>query len=134
MGLRCSSMTCGVMLRTYLLWLITCRRMRFAAREAVREVIKEDVDDRCRVERQNLTQQQASNHCDTKRPANLGSDTSAEGQGYTGEQRGHGCHHDGPEPQQARLVDGFGRGLAVLAFGLEREVDHHDAVLLHDTD
>ena len=40
----------------------------------------------------------------------------------------------GPEAQQAGLVDGFARRLALLALGFQREVDHHDGVLLHDAD
>ncbi len=56
------------------------------------------------------------------------------GQRNAAEQRGHGGHHDGAEAQQAGLVDRFGRVLAVLALGLEREVDDHDAVLLHNAD
>ncbi len=58
----------------------------------------------------------------------------AEGQRNAAEQRRHGGHHDGTEAQQAGFVDGVGGVLAVLALGLQREVHHHDAVLLHDAD
>ena len=54
--------------------------------------------------------------------------------GTAAEQRGHGGHHDGAEAQQAGLVDGVHRRHALLALGVEREIDHHDAVLLHDAD
>ena len=40
----------------------------------------------------------------------------------------------GPEADEAAFVDRLGRRLAVLALGLEREVDLHDRVLLHDPD
>mgnify|MGYP003347012436 CR=1 FL=1 len=43
-------------------------------------------------------------------------------------------HHDGPETQHAGLADGQRRGHAVVALLLQREVDHHDRVLLHDAD
>ena len=56
------------------------------------------------------------------------------GQRNAGQQRGHGGHHDGAEAQQAGFVDGIRGVLAVLAFGLQSEVHHHDAVLLHDAD
>ncbi len=39
----------------------------------------------------------------------------AEGQRHAGKQRRHGRHHDGPEAQQAGLVDGVGRVLSMLA-------------------
>ena len=48
------------------------------------------------------------------------------------EQRGERRHHDGPEAQQRRLDDGIARRQAARALGLEREVDHHDGVLLDD--
>ena len=58
----------------------------------------------------------------------------ASASGSAAKQRRHRRHHDRAEPQQRRLVDGlFGR-LSVLALRLEREVDHHDRVLLHDAD
>ena len=50
------------------------------------------------------------------------------------EHRGHGRHHDRPEAQQAGLIDRLARRLALVALGLEREVDHHDGVLLDDAD
>jgi hypothetical protein len=54
--------------------------------------------------------------------------------GTAAEQRRHGRHHDRPEAQQAGLVDRVDGRLALLALRLEREVDHHDRVLLHDAD
>ena len=40
----------------------------------------------------------------------------------------------GPEAQQRGLIDGVGGVLALLALGFQGEIDHHDAVLLHDAD
>ena len=54
--------------------------------------------------------------------------------GSAAEQRRHRRHHDRTEAQQARLVDRFLRRLPSFALGLEREVDHHDRVLLDDAD
>ncbi len=50
------------------------------------------------------------------------------------EERCHGRHHDGAEPEERRLVDGLHSAFALLALGIEGKVDHHDAVLLHDAD
>src|SRR5581483_3121830 len=49
-------------------------------------------------------------------------------------QSGHGGHHDGTEANQSTLVNGFLRALTFVALSVEREVDHHDGVLFHDTD
>ena len=58
----------------------------------------------------------------------------AERQRQAAEQRRHRRHHDRPEAQQAGLVDRLLRRLALRALRLQREVDHHDGVLLHDAD
>ena len=50
------------------------------------------------------------------------------------EQRRERRHQDRPEALQAGLVDRLLRRQPALALGFEREVDHHDAVLLHDAD
>ena len=58
----------------------------------------------------------------------------ADGQGQRPQQGRHGGHHDGPEPQQAGLIDGLLRGLAFPALGIQGKVHHHDAVFLDDAD
>ena len=58
----------------------------------------------------------------------------AEHQRQRAEQRRHRRHQDRAEAQQAGLVDRLARRLAFVALGVEREVDHHDRVLLHDAD
>ena len=108
--------------------------VRVLLREALRNPVKENVDDGRGVEREHLAQQQAAHHRDAQRPAQFRAQAGAEGQRQSAEQRGHGRHHDGPESQQARFVDGVRGRFAVLAFRFEREVDDHDAVLLHDAD
>jgi hypothetical protein len=42
--------------------------------------------------------------------------------------------YDGAVSSPARLLDSFHCGLAMLSFGLERKVNHHDGVFLDDTD
>ena len=54
--------------------------------------------------------------------------------GSAAEHGRHRGHQDRPEPQQARLVDCIARRLALLRSACEREVDHHDRVLLDDAD
>ena len=77
---------------------------------------------------------QAADDGDAERLAQFRARAGAEGERQAAEQRGHGGHHDGAEAQQAGLVDGLARRLACLALGFQREVDHHDGVLLHDAD
>src|SRR5271168_2903052 len=120
-------------------WLI-CRdrgstgaRAFTAFRAATGQLVKEDVNDRRGVERQDLAEDQAANHGDAQGPAQLGTDARAQGQRQAAKKRGHCGHHNGAEAQQAGLVDGLFRGLAVFALSLEREVNHHDAVFLHDS-
>ena len=55
-------------------------------------------------------------------------------QGQAAEQRRHRGHHDRAEPQQAGFMNCFDRALAFAALRLQREVDHHDRVLLDDSD
>ena len=54
--------------------------------------------------------------------------------GSARQQRRHRRHHDRPEAQQAGLEDRVARAHACGALGVEREVDHHDRVLLDDAD
>ena len=102
--------------------------------EAGTEIVKEDIDDRRGVEREDLAEEQAADHGDAEGLAELRTDAGAEGQGQAAEQCGHGGHHDGAEAEERCLVDGFGGVLAFFAFGLEGEIHHHDAVLLDDAD
>ena len=46
--------------------------------------------------------------------------------------RHHGHQHDGPESQQARVIDRVGRVLSVLSLSLQRKIHHHNAVLFHN--
>ena len=56
----------------------------------------------------------------------------SERQRQRAEQRGQRRHHDRAEAQQAGLHDRLARRHALRALRVEREVDHHDGVLLDD--
>src|SRR5271165_893069 len=103
-------------------------------RESLRQPIEPQVDDRGGVEREHLAHQQAAHDGDAQRMPQLRTGSATERQRQAAEQRRHRRHHDGPEPQQAGLVDGFLGLLAFHALGLQREVEHHDRVLLYDAD
>ena len=60
-------------------------------------------------------------------------DAGAQGQRQAAQQRRHGGHHDRTEAANAGFIDRFCRSSA-CPFRLQREIDHHDGVLLHDSD
>src|SRR6266849_820165 len=103
------------------------------ARETLRQPIEPEIHNRRGVERKQLAHQQAAYNRDAQRVAQLRSGAGSEGERQAAQQCRHGGHHDGTETQQASLKDGFFRGLMFHALGFEREVDHHDGVLLHDS-
>src|SRR3989442_797384 len=92
-----------------------------------------EVEDRRDVEREELGDHQPAHHGQPQRAPRVGAGADAERDGERAEQRGHRRHHDRPEAQQAALVDRL-LGRHAAALGLDREVDHHDRVLLHDAD
>ena len=112
----------------------TCARSPARAGESLRQVVEENVDHRRGVEGEHLAQEQAADHGDAQRPAQLRPDSRSDRQRDSAQQRGHGGHHDGTKAQQAGLVDRIGRVQAPLPFSFQGEVDHHDAVLFHDAD
>jgi hypothetical protein len=108
--------------------------VRVLARPAHHQTIQVQVDHRCREQCQHLAQNQAPDHRVAERLAQLRAGAVAEHQRQRTEDRRRGGHHDGPEAQQAGLADGR-QGLEVLVtLGMNREVHHHDAVLLDDAD
>src|SRR5216683_8245857 len=98
------------------------------------EALHVEIDDRRRVEREQLAQQEATDDRDAERATELGARARPEGQRQRAEERGHRRHEDRPEPLQARPMNGLLRGEAVVALEVERDVDHHDGILLHDPD
>ena len=82
----------------------------------------------------NLAEDQSADDGDAQRTAQLRSGPDAQRQRNGTEQRRERRHHDRTEAQQAGFIDRVDRRLAFLALRFQREVDHHDGVLLHDTD
>jgi hypothetical protein len=107
--------------------------LRLAA-PAPTETVEVQVNHRCGEQGQNLAQQQAADHHQTQRLAQFRAGTGGQHQRHGTEQRGQGGHQDRPETQQGRLIDRRLRIHALIALCVEGEVDHHDRVLLHDTD
>src|SRR6516162_10648949 len=110
----------------------TRRTVRTA--DPAREAFEIEVDDRRRVERQPLRDEQAADDRDAERPPKLRAGALSKRDRHRAEQRRKRRHHDRPEAQQASLVDRLPRALAFYALGLQGEVDHHDRVLLDDAD
>src|SRR6266508_2702436 len=98
------------------------------------ETVEPEVDHRGGVEGEDLGEEEPADDGDAEGAAELGTGAGAEGEGEAAEEGGHGGHHDGAEAEQAGLVDGLARRLALGALGVEGEVDHHDGVLLDDAD
>src|SRR5215218_3514068 len=72
---------------------------------AASQPIEEQVDDRRREERQHLADEQAADHDDAERLAQLGAGSGREHQRQGAKERRQRRHQDRPEPQQRRLVD-----------------------------
>ena len=99
-----------------------------------RQPVEHQIDHRRGEQRQHLADDQAADDRDAERPAQLRAGAGAQHQRQRAEQRRHRGHQDRAEAQQAGLMDRLARRLALLALGVEREVDHHDRVLLDDAD
>ncbi len=69
-----------------------------------------------------------------ERLAQFRADAGSEDHRHRREEGGERRHQDRAEAEQAGLVDRVAGRLALLALRLEREIDHHDRVLLHDAD
>ena len=85
-------------------------------------------------EGQELAEDEASDDGDAEGAARFGARAETKGDREGPCECGHGCHHDGAEPYDARFVYRVRRGLAFLPLGFEREIDHHDPVLLYEAD
>jgi hypothetical protein len=81
-----------------------------------------------------MRHQQASDDGQAKRPARLGARAPSEGDRQRPHQRGERRHRDRPEAHHTRFMNGLERLLAMLPLCHYSEVDHHDAVLLHESD
>src|SRR5712671_6744092 len=104
------------------------------ARQTITQAREGKIDHRRRKQCQHLTDDQAADDREPERMAQLRPRPRAERQWQRTEERRHRGHQDRAQTQQAGLVDGLARCLALLALGIEREVDHQDRVLLDDAD
>src|SRR5579864_6365138 len=75
------------------------------------------------VEREHLADDKAADDGDAQGAAQLRSIAMGDGDGDAAKHSGHGGHHDGPETQQAGLIDGLLGAIILVAFGLDGEVD-----------
>src|SRR6185437_5255399 len=121
----------GISVRSHF-WLL--RMANVMMPESHRQPVEGQVDDRSCVQCENLADQQAADDADAERSAQFRARSRPESKGNTAEQRRHGCHHNGPESQQARLIDGFVRRFSFFPFRIQRKVDHHNCILLYNTD
>ena len=102
--------------------------------ETAAEPVESEIDHRRRVKRQQLAENQAPNDGDAEGAAELGTNPGSQSKRQTAKQRGHGGHHDGPETKETSFIDGVKGRFAFLAFGFEREINHHDGVFLDYAD
>ena len=102
-------------------------------RQALCQSIKPQINHRRRVKRQNWLR---INPPTIAMPSGRRSSTRAppQRQRHAAQKGRQRRHHDRAESQQTRLKDRFLGRLAMLALVLQRKVDHHDRVLLHDAD
>src|SRR5271166_947243 len=67
----------------------------------VAEPVEVQVDDRGGIKGDELGQKQAADDGDAKGTAQFGAGAILDGERERAEERGHGGHHDGPEPEKA---------------------------------
>src|SRR5208282_4803347 len=117
-------------------WLVVTRRRLLPpfSEDPGLQPVEIDVDDRRRIERENLRQGQTADDGITERLANLRADPRTHHHRYATEQRRHRGHQDRPEAHEASLVDRFFGCQAFAVLDLLGKIDQHDAVLLDDAD
>ena len=81
-----------------------------------------------------MAQRQATKNGDPQRAAHLGTFAKAHNQRHRAEHAGEVCHQNRSQAQQRGAVNALLRIEPFAALQLQREVDHHDGVLHHDTD
>jgi hypothetical protein len=93
-----------------------------------------DIEHRRHVERQRLRNEQSTHDREAERPASLSSGAPAKCNRQRPDERSQRRHHDRSEANEARIEDRGGGGLSFATAFLDRHVDHHDAVLLDQSD
>src|SRR5262245_51628936 len=109
-------------------------RTRLVAPEPDLHAVEIKINDRRGVERQQLAQRETADHGVAERLTQLRARAVTEGERYAREHRGRRRHQDRAEAQQAGFADRRDRRHVMVAFGHDRKVDQHDAVLLDDAD
>ena len=75
-----------------------------------------------------------ADHRDAERLTERGALAYADRKRQCAEHGGGGRHHDGPQTDDRRIVNGLLRLHLLVALQMQGEVDHHDGVLLDDAD
>src|SRR5512147_8917 len=107
---------------------------RAQAREIEPAAVEVDVNHGRRIEGEHLAHDQAADNGDAERTPELRTHACSQRQRQAAEQRRKSRHHDRPKAQQAGLINGIARIFSLVAFGVQREIDHHDRFLLDDAD
>src|SRR5664280_1037627 len=92
------------------------------------QVFEGEIDNRRSVKSEDLRKQQATDHGDTQRLAQFGTGAESERQRNSAKHCRHRRHHDWAEADDAGFVDRVLGRQTLFAFGIEREIDHHDRV------
>src|SRR2546423_5781666 len=78
---------------------------RAPAASPLAEAIHIQINHRSSIKGQELGEQQSSNYRNSQRPAQFGAGATLNRQRQSAKQRSKGGHHDGPEAQQAGLIN-----------------------------
>src|SRR4030095_11839533 len=89
-------------------------------------LIEPQINYRCGIEREHLRNDQAADDRNPERLSQLAAHPHSDRPRPTPQHRSHRCHHDGPEPDKARLTNRFFRSEAFVSFGVQSKIDHHD--------
>src|ERR1700733_15120533 len=103
-------------------------------RQGLTDLVHVDEYDRRGEEREHLRHQQSTDDRIAQRLPDFGPGSGPEHERNAAEQRAHGGHQNRPEAEEARVMDRVLRGKSAIALFFERDVDQHDAILLHDAD
>ncbi len=105
------------------------RRLAFSA-----EAVERQVNYGSRVDSEELRDREASKHGVAEWHAQFGARSRREHEGQRAEHRRKRRHQDWPEALKTGLPNGVLTAEPLAAFRIERKIDEHDPVLLHDAD
>ena len=81
-----------------------------------------------------MAEGETADNREPQRAAKLRADAGSKHQGQRAEDRRDRGHENWTQAQETSLIDRFPRRQPLFALRIEREVDHHDRVLLDDAD